>query len=291
MAQRPHDWLGKQVIAEATERYCRVETELEVAPEPQAIDIWLEPVAEPGPGMPPHLALLLGRMCRQPAALELFSQAPSLSALLECLRKQLGLAHVHSLPAKGHLVSALSPFWIVCAGRPTAALRTVGASALGDDWPQGFYSFMPGIPGGIVVISELPRSRDTLLLRLLGRRRVLRDALAELRTEPDLWPILKPVLARWSFQLGVLAHRTPEEEALLMQTHDLFEEALSQAELRGHTRGQLNGERSVIRRQLEAKFGELPGPVLRKLEAADERECERLAIAFVTARTLEDIFD
>ena len=49
-----------------------------------------------------------------------------------------------------------------------------------DRWPPGFYRLpVPIVPLHVVVVSEVPKVRDTLLLRLLGAGRVLREALEQ----------------------------------------------------------------------------------------------------------------
>ena len=45
-------------------------------------------------------------------------------------------------------------------------------------WPPGCYDGAPAGTLRLVVISELPRTRDTLLLRMMGAGQTFRDAVA-----------------------------------------------------------------------------------------------------------------
>jgi flagellar biosynthesis/type III secretory pathway protein FliH len=79
----------------------------------------------------------------------------------------------------------------------------------------------------LVVVSELPKTRSTLLLRLLGAGRTFRDALQELERLPaDAWEVRTslPLLIRYQLEIKSLpvTERTAEEEAI-MAAHELYE--------------------------------------------------------------------
>jgi hypothetical protein len=70
--------------------------------------------------------------------------------------------------------------WLLSPGRPETVFETyewVPRVELG----AGFYSAGRGWKVGLVVLSELARTRETLVLRMLGRGAVLRGAMEELR--------------------------------------------------------------------------------------------------------------
>ena len=77
-----------------------------------------------------------------------------------------------------------------------------------------------GLSLRIVVLSELPRTRETLLLRVLGTGRLLREALADLAVLPhDAWeknmgtPRMRYVHSRpLRFMRRNLAQQRPEEQ-------------------------------------------------------------------------------
>jgi hypothetical protein len=70
----------------------------------------------------------------------------------------------------------------------------------------------------------------------------------------------------------------PETETLVMT---LAEKLLEQGEKKGY--------RSLVRRQLELKFGPLSVDALARLDAADEAALARYADRVLTAMTVEDV--
>ena len=67
----------------------------------------------------------------------------------------------------------------LCAGRPDAALAHFEALPTAG-WPQGFYA-LRGVPLVIVVLAELPRTDDTVALRLMGALTTRQGAYVDLR--------------------------------------------------------------------------------------------------------------
>src|SRR5262249_36310691 len=79
----------------------------------------------------------------------------------------------------------------------------------------------------LVVVSELPVERETLLLRLLGADRVLKQAIAELKAlqeeAPERIPAL-PILLRLRLEIPAdPAKRPSDDEEFLMNTQDIVE--------------------------------------------------------------------
>src|SRR4051812_6922584 len=98
---------------------------------------------------------------------------------------------------------------------------------MSDDWPIGLYEGPPLLWTRLVVVSELPVQRNTLLLRLLGADRVLVQAIAELKVlgaeEPERTLAL-PLLLRLRLEVPTdPTQRTSADEEFLMQTQDIVE--------------------------------------------------------------------
>jgi hypothetical protein len=70
--------------------------------------------------------------------------------------------------------------WVISSGRPRSDIEGLWLRPM-SGWPPGFYEGPPLLWTRLVVVSELPAGRDTLLLRLLGANRVLKQAIAELK--------------------------------------------------------------------------------------------------------------
>src|SRR4051794_28001674 len=94
-------------------------------------------------------------------------------------------------------------------------------------WPSGIYEGPPLLWTRLVVMSELPVARDTLLLRLLGAGRVLKHAIAELKAlqaEAPERTLALPVLLRLRLEVpSDPANRTSDDQEFLMNTQDIVE--------------------------------------------------------------------
>jgi len=58
----------------------------------------------------------------------------------------------------------------------------------------------------------------------------------------------------------------------------------------GIERGCLEGERSLVLRQIQHRFGELPAALRLRLEGASQPELERLADQVLDATSVDDLF-
>lgn len=279
-AQRPairsrYDQLAKQALSELLRSTGPVETEREVAPEPQRIDVWFTPAAA---RIAKLRALgLLGRIAARPCALEAFHKTPGPRIAATCLRKHVHLCHHLALGCP----RARPPrTWILSAGRPTTVLDGYGyCRARG--WPAGIYVSPRLLTMGIVVISELPERRDTLLLRLIGAGATLRRAIDDVLMLPEdavERRVMLPLLMR--HRLTVPANpgrRTAEDKEFLMSTQDAYAVWEEKTLERGAQRGVEQGiERALVpaRRFLlelyESRFGAAPTALRARVDATKD---------------------
>jgi hypothetical protein len=94
----------------------------------------------------------------------------------------------------------------------------------------------------IVVLAELPRTRETLLLRLLGSGRLLREALADLAMLPDdAWEksIATPLLVH--FRLGSEEPATNKEDDVSAEIQAWFEDYQRKLRAEERTQGRNQG--------------------------------------------------
>ncbi|XXY18467.1 hypothetical protein WME88_02280 [Sorangium sp. So ce216] len=205
---------------------------------------------------------LLGELASEPCQFEAFHDTPGPAELRGCVRKQLHWHHELERRTGGEL-----PFPRLCllsSDRPATVLDTFGFAPVPGR--PGLYRTAPSWHVDLVVIAELPRTRDTLLLRLLGARAVLRDAIRELAALPDdAWErsIALPWLARLLFEIpheaSACAALDTEEEEIVTEVQQWFEQ-LKQS-LRDEARKEalqegLREEQIGTRaRQLEKKLG------------------------------------
>src|SRR5262245_56595848 len=89
----------------------------------------------------------------------------------------------------------------------------------------GVYSAVWSLAPRVIVLSVLTPTRATLLLRLLGARRLQGEALADLAALPDdAWEksIATPLLVH--FRLGSTEHATNEEDEVSAEIRAWFED-------------------------------------------------------------------
>jgi hypothetical protein len=182
---------------------------------------------------------------------------------------------------------------VIGPGRPETVLDAYGCKPV----RPGIYHAVWGLALRVVVLSELPRTRDTLLLRLLGKGGMLGEALAELATLPDgAWErsLATPLLVH--FKLWRNEYATNEEDDVnTAEIRAWFEdyERKMRSEYReeGLAEGRAEGERRLLLRQLRARFGELPAAIAERVEAAGTADLERWGERLLGAHTLDEVLD
>jgi hypothetical protein len=233
------DRIGKALLRSALEPGGAVATGLEVpAADAQAVDTWFEPAPERTAER--QRVGLLGRMAEGPTMFEPFHDPPSVDELRGCLRKQLALDHGRVLEARkqGRPRPAFPQLWALSTGRPESVLGGYALTPIAS-WPRGFYEGRPAESLGAVVLRELPRENDTLLLRLMGSGAVLRAALEDLAQLPiEAWEreVAMPALLAARIEM---AHDTIDEseQEYLMTTQSLYEEWEAATRERGRQEG------------------------------------------------------
>jgi len=172
--------------------------------------------------------------------------------------------------------------------------------------PHGLYESPPLLYTRLVVVSELPVTRDTLLMRLLGAGSVLKHAITELQALPAEAPerrLALPVLLRLRLTVPIdPAQQTSEDQEFLMNTQDIVEtwrreaiqegveQGVKQGLEQGVKQGLEQGERKVLLRQLRRRFGaEVDGEIERRVAAAPAEQIEIWAERVLSAVTLAEI--
>ena len=188
---------------------------------PQATDLYFEPA--PGPRSNLRPLRWLRYMTPIPCLLELYSQSLTLMEFLRGpLRKD--LTHFHSRCLEAERKDEPPPYlhaqWLLTAQRPQQLLEELCGVPLAGA-PVGFYRLaVPVLRLYLVVLSELPRERDTLVLRLLGGPTLRRQALAELRLISEDDPEREVLLSLLSHVQAIMDRdprvpRTEKEEFML----------------------------------------------------------------------------
>lgn len=268
MTRTPFDQLGKEMVSTALEGHGLIKTEREIAMDPRRIDVWFSP-RERQAALPDHLGLL-GRILRRPCTVEFHHKTPNRESLIGCVIKHGDFLHLLSLDEKrAPLPRGRRPriptLWVISAGCPKAGIKGLWLRP-SQEWPSGIYDAAPLLWTQLVVVSELPVERSTLLLRLLGAKAVLRRAMAELEALPEDAPerlLALPILLRLRLAIPTNpAEQTSDDQEFLMQTQDIVESWRREAVQEGVEKGVKQGlERGVVCSLIdlyEARFGAMP---------------------------------
>lgn len=225
----------------------------------------------------------------------MFSSTPGVEAVQGCVRKHLGWHHLRTLEARKEaatptLTLPTPRLCVVSSGRPASVLAAFRMRRA-RGWPTGVYTQCEAVGLWVVVLAELPRTRDTLALRLMGRGAVWKAAVEDLKRLPrDAWERerLLPVLVEWRLTVADdLAPRDPEAEMDMATGHELFEAFERQA----IERGEAKGLREAIAVTCEARGLKLTAARRAQLEGEARAEVLRgwLTRALTAARTA-DVF-
>lgn len=90
------------------------------------------------------------------------------------------------LPDQVLPVQAVESFLVVIPQAPKTLLKRYQTETKGS-WPQGVYLTSEGWGLGIVLVDQLPKTPETLWLRLWGRGRVQRQAMEEVSLPCQRW--------------------------------------------------------------------------------------------------------
>lgn len=291
------DHFFKKLLRALLSAVGRVDAELEVAVDAQRIDLLFTPGlrvrprrrgagrAPAAPAAPDLEALgLLGRIVASCCILEAFHAPPSVEEIRGCMRKQLNWHHLQVLRAKRRARASRAPLrpkvgrtpqrataqaaalpppipvlWILSSGRPAGVVERFAFQPF-EGWPAGVYTApLAEVPVRLVVVSELPRTRETLTLRVFGRGATLAQAAREVAALPRRAPERRHIapllvsLRRTIERVQATGLRTEEEKELLVHGQKVID-AFDAIENKGWKRGREQGLQPLVH-QLTRRLG------------------------------------
>jgi len=232
----PHDARAKNILDVMLDDLGTLEREFEVpALKAQRSDLRFAPAPEHSEAR--RELGFLGRMTDAPCFIEPFHEAPSYDEVRACLRKLLNAMHAGAL----HPSRAVECAWLLCGGRPDSALARFGAVPM-RGWPAGFYA-LRGLPLVIVVLSELPLTDDSVVLRLMGAGATMKRAFDDLRARAGALPQARRLIELMVQETALVDDEREGQENTMIDTtrgRELIErftnEGRSEGELRTLTR-------------------------------------------------------
>jgi len=282
------DRFGKQLVRAAVATCGPVETDAEVPAETRRIDLWFmpDPAREP---VPDYLGLR-GRITAGPSTLEFFHNTPSGDDLADCVIKHGQFRHFLSLRKPP---PPMPTQWVISSGRPNDAIKGLQLRRM-KGWPSGIYESPRLFWTRLVVVSELPVKRNTLLLRLLGAGLVLKQAVAELKALQAEAPeriLALPLLVRLRREVPTNpAEQTSDDQEFLMQTQDIVETWRQEAVQEGRQEGRQRLQ-EVLLRLLRQRFGseEVDDQVEQRVATASIEQIETWTGRVLSAATLSEL--
>ncbi|NES01313.1 MAG: hypothetical protein F6J86_47430, partial [Symploca sp. SIO1B1] len=183
MTRFAHDQFAKEYLEELLAPFGEVKAPRRVAGEVREIDVWFAPNTPTN--SPPEALGLLGRLAATPALFEPFRNAATIIDIFNCLLKLLIVWGEFQREANRNkqqlLQESLPRLWILSPTASPSLLEGLGAKIDLDNWGEGIYFLPEYFRTAIVAIHKLPRTKDTLWIRLLGRGRVQEEAIDEIK--------------------------------------------------------------------------------------------------------------
>lgn len=266
MTRFPYDQFAKDYLEELLQPLGKIETSKAVPAEIREIDVYFAP--SPQPSTDAIQLGLLGRVANTAALIEPFRGAVKISEIRSCMNKLFYIIADVERQNKRDNVSTkeenLPKLWIISPTVSTAILDGFKANLDEENWGTGVHFLGEHLKTVIIAIHQLPRTPETLWLRLLGKGRVQQRAVEELKTLPQNNPLRdKAIDLLLSLKTQIEIKQVPDEEdrEVLMNLSPIYLERLAEAKQEGRNEGLqegvINERRTVIENILRARFGTL----------------------------------
>ncbi|MFW9261962.1 hypothetical protein [Nostoc sp. CALU 546] len=289
MTRKPHDQFAKQFLEELLSPLGKVEANKEVVDETRQVDVLFSP-APTSQAQTQNLGLL-GRIALQSTALlEPYRNQPSKTEVRNCLLKLFTVIADSQRKAKREDTSLpesdLARLWILAPSASPALLESFGAKLELENWMRGVYFLPLSFRTAILAINELPVTLDTLWFRLLGRGTVQQQAVRELVALPPENLVRRNVLEiiyRWRISVMIQQDLTEDDQELIMNLTEAYQEARAQAVQegvqqgvqqgiqqgvqQGIQQGVQQGQRLVVENLLRYRFGSVDEELSRVIDS------------------------
>ena len=274
MARTPFDSYAKDLTAALLAPYGAVESDARITSEPQFADVRFTLDTGRAPDGPSDF---LTRDLAPYELIEFAHDPPDLAEMMSWMRKQSAWWDVLRKAAKRQkreLPRSPPVLRILSAGDPLAAREALWLRPV--EGSPGCYEGPPSGTVRLVVISSLPRTRETLLARTMGAGATLRDALADLAALPVDAPertLAAPFVVR--LRIDLQRDPSPEAQESLMQAQKLYDELMRKQLNRGIKQGVKQGVKQGLRQGLQQ--------VRAALRVAIEQTCEARGLKLTSA--------
>ena len=277
MARTNHDQFAKQYLAELLAPLGSVEPGRELAGQVQQADVWFVPSEVASAER--RVLGLLSQMASSPCLLEPFRNPPNRTEVRSCLLK-LFLLHgefqrrTRRDRASGATSDTLKEddlprLWILSPSASAALLNGFGARVEPDGWSAGVYFLPAALRTALVALNQLPRTPETLWLRILGKGATQQQAISELLELPKGHPLRNNVLellANWRLTLDERQTVDEDERMLMMNLSPAYLRWREETLQEGKQEGKHEGQRVVVENLLRVRFGTLDEELSKVIE-------------------------
>jgi hypothetical protein len=290
MTKFPYDEFAKGFLGSLLSPIGNVQTSFKISSEVREVDIYFQPNE---PSLNVSELGLLAQLAKQSIILEPFRSKVKAHQVRFCLGKTVDLhaqifREIKRIENREPQDNEYPFLWILTPTISTTILELYRATIAAEIGMAGVYTMGDGLKAGIVAIHQLPKNPATLWFRLLGRDRVLSEAIEEVTNLPPESLFRQDALS-WLGNLRVILEakesRDPQEDELMMQLSPLFLEKLAAAERIGFAKG----EARMVVRLLNRRLGEVPPPCLTEIQQLGIDRLEDLAEALHDFSTLADL--
>ncbi|APR81410.1 Hypothetical protein A7982_06759 [Minicystis rosea] len=293
------DQLGKQIGRQALGLSGATVAHDEIAPDAQHADLRHEP--DPARKAERARLGLLGRLAAELCLIEIYGHPPAKDEVLACVGKLIAFrqkrarAFRHGRSRVRRQRAIEEPFlWIIAAGRPTAVLAELCARSE-PGWPAAVYFGPDLFRMGIVVASELPRERSTLLVRLMAAGPLLSQAIEDLGVLPEdahERAVAEQILLNLRHALGKKPSPTAEEQEFIMTMHKTWADARREGRDEGRAEGRAEEASRNLLTVLRVRGIAVPEAVRdRILAQKDAARLERWLERAIVAASLAEVLD
>jgi Domain of unknown function (DUF4351) len=230
---------------------------------------------------------LLGRFAELPAIFEPYRNPADEDEICDCVLKSLEVRGALRRKANRDKTSLskseIPKLWVLT---PTASAEILSdfCAKPSDGWVRGVYFMPKGLRAAIVVIHQLPKTLETLWIRILGRGSVQKKAIDELIALPADNPFKKATLeSLYNLQQNLVTNQTSDtdDRELVMRLAPLYQQDREKA---------INeGEQRLVIRQLNRRFGEIDASLLERVRSLSTDKLEELGEALLDFSILDDL--
>ncbi len=299
MSQFPHDEFVKEYLPELIREYGIASSAENITAQRREIDVFFQPNQQLPINSEKRLGLL-ARLIQTTCLFEVYRNPVKTEQINDCLGKlfdvQTSIRRDENKSNQKSLVNQqTAKLWILTPTLSAKILDSFSAQS-SQDWIKGVYFLPTALKTAIIVIHQLPKTEQTLWLRILGKGKIQENAIDELKTLPENNPYRDNVLELVSNLLTMLELNrskkkklTSEDEQLIMKLSPIYKARLEEREQIGLQKGIQQGEATLIVRLLNRKIGNIPSDVENKVLNLSLPVLEDLGEALLDFNSIDEL--